>query len=361
MTAALIAAALLLARTAGPSLALPVSPADAKPENTWVFIVSVLEWRASSSYPSFTKQGRRDEALARHFLDDRKVPKDHVVRLKDREATLKRMKSRFAGLIGRAKKGDILFFYYGGHGVRLEPGVTYFIPYDAGSRTESTAWAVPDIIKAIEAGFQGDAAFLAADSCHSGGLCSAARERGRRVSYACLASAQSSSYSTGEWTFTDSLLAGLTGSSRPDSNGDGRVAFSELAGTIESEMAFVEEQMSASEATGGFGPETTVAIVSRAETAPARVQVRWEDGGPGREHPEGSKACASWDDGWYLVTVKGFRLGLYRVHYDGWTDYWDEWLPPSRLRSPGTGKKEQDCGRAPQPPVSQGPRIGRRP
>ncbi|MBI4679146.1 MAG: caspase family protein [Elusimicrobia bacterium] len=354
------------------------APASNPGDSIWVFIVSVLEWQDAESFAPFPKQGRRDDLLARFFLEDKKVPEDHVVRLQDAEATLKAVKGRFSRLLKRSRRGDTLFFYYAGHGARREPGVTSFVPFDAsGSNIPGTGWAVPDIIKGIETSFKGASAILAADACHSGGLCAAARARGGRVSYACLASAQSSSSSTGEWTFTDSLLRGLTGSSRPDADADGRTTFGELASHIESEMAFAESQLSASAVTGSLDAGLKIADVSYADHGPPRALVRWKDGvdyratvlgacsgeegkpglkvhyagykdsadecvgqetvgpfvEPDREHADGSVVYASWDGLWYKASVKGCKLGLYHVRYDGWSAYWDEWVPPSRLRA----------------------------
>lgn len=352
-------------------------------DNVWVFAVSVLEFRKGSGYVSFPKKDRRDAALVRHFMEDRGVPADHVVWMKDSKATLARVRTSFRKLLGRSKKGDILFLYYTGHGDREKPGVTFFIPFDAASESNArTAWAAPEIIKEIEERFRGDRAFLAADCCHSGGLCRQAQAAGRRVSYACLASAQSSSESTGEWTFTDVLLRGLTGGSSVDADGDGAIALGDLAGHIERELAFAEGQLSASALTGSWGhhepvspSEVVLAAVSRRENGREMVLVRGIDGadarafaagdcaapgGPGKRvdsagenapgseclpvsrvkpyHPPaparslGSTVYAEWEKSWYKAVVEDFRLGLYHISYEGWGSYWDEWVPAERLR-----------------------------
>ena len=354
--------------------------------STWAFIVSVLEWQETASYISFPKAARRDAELVRYFTEDRKVPADHILVYKDSQAKLADLKADLRSFAARGKPGDLFFFYYAGHGDREKPGITYLIPFDGKSAdVAGTAWSVDDILEELESGFKGSWVLLAADCCHSGGLCQAASSLGKKAAYGCLASAQSSSPSTGEWTFTDSLLRGLTGSSRADLDGDRRVDFSELASHIESEMAFGERQLSAAAVTGRFTPATKLADVSRSDLALPRVVVRWRDGRdyngtvlgdcatdggrpgqmiryggykesadecveasavrpysvPARRFAAQTKVYAEWEKSWYAATVLDYRLGLHRIGYDGFSEYWDEWVPADLLRT------EPPCSPAP--------------
>lgn len=346
--------------------------------STWVFIVSVLEWQDSASYSPFPKENRRDALLVKFFREKKKVPDDHILWFKDSDAKLAVIRSRFSEMLKRAKPGDTLFFYYAGHGSLKDPGVHYLIPYDARGKDETpkTAWAMPDVIKTIEAEFKGSWAFVTADCCYSGALCDAARTQSRKVAFACLTSAQSGNPSTGAWTFSDSLLRGLTGSSRADTDGDKQILFQELALHIEQEMSF-EGQLSAYGTAGKFDPKTKIADVSYQDSpAPAKVSVRWRDGKtykatvlgdcrtadgrPGKRvdyigwnaasdecvaadtvspfTPEPQKWAAGAtvfvedDENWYKSTVLDFKLGLYQVHYEGWAPYWREWVAPDRIR-----------------------------
>jgi hypothetical protein len=311
-------------------------------ERWWVFVVSVLEWKDSKAFVSFPKENRRDALLVKHFIEAKGVPTERIVWLKDNEATQKAIRSALAAQLARTRKGDSIFLYYAGHGSREEPGVTYFVPHDArGGKVAATSWAVPEIIDELEKGFQGESAIVAADCCHSGGLCAAAKERGRRISYACFASAQSSSYSTGEWTFSDSLLRGLTGSSLADADGDKTVRLGEAADYIESEMAAVEEQMSASLFTGRWTAASPIAAVSYTEAPPARTARLAE---PKPDFPAGAALFAEWEGTWYKAKVLGTRHGIVHVHYEGYTDYWDEWVAPGRVAAAAP------CGPAPCKP-----------
>lgn len=46
-----------------------------------------------------------------------------------------------------------------------------------------------------------------------------------------------------------------------------------------------------------------------------------------------------WSGMWYKGTVKEVASGKYKVHYEGWSDTYDEWVGPERLRkTAGSGK-----------------------
>lgn len=46
----------------------------------------------------------------------------------------------------------------------------------------------------------------------------------------------------------------------------------------------------------------------------------------------GEKLQVSWSGSWYDATILEIGEGQYKVHYEGWSSDWDEWVVPSRLR-----------------------------
>ncbi len=64
------------------------------------------------------------------------------------------------------------------------------------------------------------------------------------ISYAALTSSYSHNTSTGEWTYSDSVLAGLRGEPQVDLNHDGIIELSELAQYTDLELAFLDGQKS---------------------------------------------------------------------------------------------------------------------
>ena len=101
-----------------------------QPSRTWVVAVGVLEWQDSDSFDSFPKEGRKDAELVA-FFRQAGVPQDQILFLKDREATKDRIQRAMARLLARAQEGDMLIFYFTGHGAQDDSGATYFANYDA--------------------------------------------------------------------------------------------------------------------------------------------------------------------------------------------------------------------------------------
>ena len=301
---------------------------DWQPQRIWVFVVGTLEWRDKESFSSFPKENRRDRELVR-FFRQKGVPEAQIIYLQDREATTRRIRQSLLSLLAKTREGDTLFLYYTGHGYKTDGGEAYFASYDADD-DDNPGWAVDSIPSMIERYFKGSKAFLAADCCFSGALAQSVRERqSSRISYAVFTSATSDKTSTGNWTFTEALLAGLRGRSYIDTDGDREITLSELGREIKSDMTFAEEQTASFLLTGGFVPQT---VLSEAEARPdnrvgARVEV----------YSEGD---------WYKARIIDAARGRYRVHYYGYEDEDDEWVKPSQIRGNRRSSSNTFLGRS---------------
>ncbi len=345
-----------------------------KPAKTWAFVVGLLEWQHPEVFHSFpaAKINRRDEQLVQ-FFEQAGVPKDRIVYLQDAYATRTRISQEFGRLLDQTQPGDLLVFYFCGHGSR-DRGAdeTWFANYDAGAN-HVNAWNVRDIFALIEERFHGRQALLMADCCHSGALYDQARKHHQSpIAYAVLTSSYSHNSSTGHWTFSDGVLQGLRGESVVDLDADRTVTLAEIAKHSESELAFVEGQKSMFFSTEGF-PAGTVVVPAKPSSNPrlgARIEVEYRgkwyraktigtDGekrkvhyvnfdsswdewvGPDRRRPyqppqfaAGDKVLVKWemDQKWYPATVRDGWYGLHFVRYDGYGASADEWIGPDSIR-----------------------------
>lgn len=286
---------------------------DWQPQRTWVFVVGTLQWKDKETFESFPQENRRDRELVR-FFREQGVPAEQIVYLQDRAATTRRIKNELVSLLSKTQEGDTLFLYYTGHGYKNDDGRAYFASYDANDE-DNPGWAVDSIPSTVERYFKGSSAFLTADCCFSGALADSVRARRSRISYAVYTSATSDKLSTGNWTFTETLLAGLRGRSYIDTDGNGEITFTELGREIKSDMSFAEQQVASFYLTGKFGQQT---ILAGAQPRPdervgARVEV----------YSEGD---------WYKARIIDAGRGRYRVHYYGYEDSDDEWVKPSQIR-----------------------------
>jgi len=191
-----------------------------------------------------------------------------------------------------------------------------------------------------------------------------------RVSYAALTSSSASRESTGNWTFTEMLLAGFKGKSFADINGDGEITLSELAEDIKEDMAFAEGQRSTFLTTGDFPsellltqaePKTNAEVSRRVEVKSegdwykarvidarsGRFRVHyfgWEDSDDEWvtsrqirnfklvQYPVGARVEVSWEGKWYAARILKAERGVHLIHYLGYDDGWDEWVSAKRIR-----------------------------
>jgi hypothetical protein len=347
---------------------------DWDPETTHVFCVGLLKWQREDIWPSFPAcmVNRRDEQLVERFRAAG-VPDDQITYLQDEHATKANIQKAFKQALDNTDAGDLLIFYFCGHGSRnVDTNQTWFANYDAGDAW-SSAWGVHEIVDAIEAGFDGDRVLLLADCCHSGALYDEVRSRREtQIAYAVFTSSYAHNTSTGNWTYSDCLLAALDGDPRVDLDGNGTINLQELAHYGELELAFIEGQKSMFLATKDFPRRTRIAqtegeltprvgqrlVVAsgdkwyRAETIDADGEmlevhyVNFDDStdewvGPDRVRPyqpaqfaEGDKVAVKWetDNEWYPATVRSAWYGLHLVRYDGDDESSDEWVGPKSIR-----------------------------
>lgn len=160
-----------------------------KPSRAWIFAVGILQWKHPDIYDSFPEA--MPDRADRRLIDALKatgIPEDHIVFLVDEKATLAAIRREYRAQLSRIQKGDLLIFYFAGHGTRdRKTRDTYFANYDAGDDYASH-WPVKEIFDTLEAHFHGDQAILMADCCHSGAMYDETMKRREDLSCACLTS-----------------------------------------------------------------------------------------------------------------------------------------------------------------------------
>ncbi len=349
-------------------LFIPALAQDWDPDRTLFFGASTVVFE-DDSYDNFASAGRQDQALLDAFLAAG-VPRRRTVLLLDEDAKLERIRGELTALLKKSRRGEMLVFYFQGHGLRKD-GHTWLAPYDAGGPW-STCLQVSEVFDRIEEDFRGDRVLLIGDCCHSGGLAEEAGRRESGISYGVLASCPSYELSTGNWTFTACIVEALRGEGRYDRDGDGVVELGELAQEAEETLAFKEQQLARFATTGDF-PSNLALASARAVAEPFvksqleawdgegwyRAEVlKVDDRGRAYVHyigydakydewlglerlrpwrpelvPVGARVTVREDGKDYTATVTAERLGLHRMRYDGWDAEWDDWLPAARLQA----------------------------
>ena len=308
----LILLLLVTTLTAAPAFAESI---EFRPQKTWVFIVGTLEWKDSETFESFPKENRRDAQLVR-FFRQKGLPSSRLVYLADTQATTARAKAAFSKMLDQTAPGDLLFFYFTGHGYQDDEGTeTFFATYDASD--DRPGWSVDAIVRTINQKFRGDRVVLAADSCHSGALVNRVRRLQTSKSFACFSSSTSKQTSTANWTFTEMLLAGLRGQAFVDLNGDGGITLGEIARGVRDDMLFAEDQRSVSFFTGDLDANTRIAAAT-----------------PKRDRNIGRRVEVMSEGEWYKARIIDAKNDQYRVRYYGYEVADDEWVGAEDIRSP---------------------------
>jgi hypothetical protein len=341
-----------------------------QPARTWAIIIGLLKWKHADMFDTFPTERRRDAELVR-CLQKRGVPEAQIVYLQDRQATLAKIEGAITSHLGQAGPDDMVLLYYCGHGYREDDGTPYFACYDAGDDAVP-GWAMDSVPEAVARASRGAPMLLAADCCYSGCLADAVARRDS-PGHACLTSSSASELSTGNWTFTEGLIAGFEGRAFSDADGDAQITLAELAEQIKADMAFAEEQVASVVIGGGFSPDLTLGPAQRRATADVgrRVEVRsdgdwykaqiidadgdrlrvhyygyersddaWVEAsqirdGVTAQYPLGAAVEVRWKGAWYPATIRERRGGMHCIAYDGYGAEWNEWVSTKRIRPTG--------------------------
>jgi hypothetical protein len=329
MRRSLVALSFVFVLLGGVAAPLPLALAEEalvawEPARTHAVFAGVLEWR-DPNLAGFPKKGRQDRALEKALVANG-VPARNIVFLEDKEATKGAVLKALREVAGRAGEGSTLVFYFAGHGAQ-EGGEIYFTPYDTDTgRMKATALAMAEIAQVLEEQFEGSRILLLADCCYSGGLARVVGRYARSTtqSAACLTSATASNISTGNWTFTESIVAAMAGDGRIDADRDGAITFGETDAYVAREMRFKEAQLTRAALTNRFGRETVIRKVAPDREAPK----------PASSWRVGDYAEVEWQKDWFRAQIIDQRPGEWKVHYMGYASSDDEWVKIGRLRHP---------------------------
>jgi len=338
-----------------------------EPQKTFVVIAGVLQWPSKNGVSGFATEHRKDQELY-DTLEKRGVPKEQMTLLLDSEATIEGMRNALVSVLERTTPGTTFIFYYAGHG-----GKDSFMNYD----NHIGGFYHSEITKAVKEHFKGENVLLMADCCYSGGLGVVAKELAAAgFKAASLTAADILNASTGNWTFTQTILDALNGSVLCDGNNDGVITLGEAAAEVASEMAYREHQANGYTLAGltdSWQLAKTKGTPIELGPAPGNFKLKEYVQAPNGKHPRIGRIIG-WLNGQYLVGFYDYsdkklvpfdpeqlsaveyktfepgttiavawrkepvaakvvrqQHGFHHVSYLGWPDCFDEWVHGNRL------------------------------
>ncbi len=313
--------------------------------------------------------------------------------LLDEEATAVAVAAALADVVARAGKEATLIFYFAGHGVRDDDGRIIFTTSDTRlDRLDRTGLEMGNLRRML-AGFRGQRLILLADCCHSGGLGEVAKALSGARQTVALTSSEASNISTGNWTFTQTLIDGFSGRALLDRDDDGALTFGELATEVGEAMCHRERQRYGF-ASFGVAPSLVIArakklgigtgiAAGKAAELRRRDWIKADDEQIGRilevdrskqggralveffnysdisqtwlplaslepdrleTWPAGTELRVTWKDRVWDAKVRQVDAGFMLITYPGYDARWDEWISADRVvgsqgHRPATGDR----------------------
>lgn len=217
-----------------------VSQFIVNPEDTRVVIAGVLSWQ-DPNVASFSDVNRKDQELHDLFKHG-SVPDSANILLLDQEATLEKMNRNIKKQMKTCTSESTFIFYYAGHGSKIDNN-HYFCNYDMG-KSEASMFHVSTLSDYAKLYFKGKRIILMADCCYSGSLLKVGEDISKLgIEVIVLTSATSSNISTGNWTFTQTILDCMRGDLLADQNLDNKISLTETAFEVKQAMKYREYQL----------------------------------------------------------------------------------------------------------------------
>ena len=348
-----------------------------EPNKTHVIIVGVCKWEADLT--RYSKRHRKDKELC-ELLIKRGTPTENITMLLDSDATLSNIHKTIGDTLRKTTEESTLIVYFAGHGWKSGNDF-HFANYDArlGPRNTKTVWRMNEFAATVTDGFNGRQAIFLADCCYSGGMQVIVEQLAtKNVASFSLTSATMENTSTGNWTFTQSILDGFAGAPLIDTNNDGTITLGELKTEVKNAMNHLEGQNSGFYSDGMYDgfvvAETsgeTVKVPKSRFPLGSYVRVNGRYGrvvGVGGDNPpeysvqfynytekvvrkysEGDLVASirkprrrvarvkpnckvEWEGGWYDAKVLQAEKDRWFIHYVDDDDSWDEWVGKERIR-----------------------------
>jgi hypothetical protein len=350
------------------------------PNDTRVVISGVLSWQ-DPGVSSFSDENRKDQEFY-DLLTINGVPDTCRTLLLDKSATLEKMKQAVRQEMKACSANSTFVFYYAGHGSKIGNDY-YFCNYDMGSDV-SSMFNVEVLYDLAAKHFKGKRIILMADCCYSGSLLGIGKkihtDLGKEVIV--LTSATSSNISTGNWTYTQTVLDDLRGDVYADYDGNGNITLTELANEIKQAMKYREYQLNGFAAYGVNADEIVISKTSASQDRMAGTRTgfipgqyvyaysggKWRTArlmnvsgnnftcqfynysekedvdlamGNVREvyfpvYKVDQKVDVEWEGKWYPAKIMAVDDAFMYIHYEGYDNSYDEWVMYDRI---WTGKE----------------------
>jgi len=221
--------------------------------DSWAVVIGVDEY---AKWPRLQYATRDADAVRQILLEKFGFAPDHVLSLKNQEATRSNILAYFNSKLSALQRDDRVFVFFAGHGAtrKLSSGrdLGYIIPFESDPQNFSSDAIPMTELQNIAEGLAAKHVLFVMDSCYSGlGLTRGAsspnflKENAKRIGRQMLTAGGADQMVSdggpgGHSIFTWTLLQGLGG--KGDLNGDGFITSTELAAYLSPAVSSVSSQ-----------------------------------------------------------------------------------------------------------------------
>lgn len=246
---------------------------------SWAVVIGIDDYQ---KWPKLQYAGRDADAIRQALIEKLGFQDNHVILLKNRDATRSQILSLLNGKLGQGKmqRDDRVFVFFSGHGAtrKLSSGrdLGYIIPVDSDPQNMATDAIPMTELQNIAEHLPAKHLLFVMDSCYSGlGLTRGGssqnflKENARRVARQMITAGGADQMVMdggpgGHSIFTWTLLQGLAG--KADLNGDGFITGTELAAYVSPAVSSVSRQTPAfGSLPGSEGGEFVFELLADAE------------------------------------------------------------------------------------------------
>jgi hypothetical protein len=217
-----------------------------------VFSAGVHRFEEDHLHPGRQSVVAQDLSLIK-TLSQQGVPDDHIVALRDEDATTINCQNQLKELLKNSSPGEFLLVFIHSHGSLNRGGLV--CTYEKGG-----VWTYQDLVKEIEDNFKGDSACICIGACHSGSLLDVIKSAPRRISYFGVTSVfpalNAKTVATAD--FEVCIKDAFGGAPCPDFNEDGVITFDEFGRYISDDQRRLFLTVPEFGYTDNFDPQTII-------------------------------------------------------------------------------------------------------
>ena len=276
-------------------------------KNTNIVLTGVLDYSSCENIISFESDKRKDYELYKTLIS-KFINTKYTVFLKESDVNKKNVLQKIYEALHNQESKDLFIFYFTGHGILSDNGEPGLLMSD------STIITKTELKNILQQNNKNQKMILFGDFCYSGLLADIARELNLEGLDINAITSASSNLSTGNWSYTQTLIDSFEGRSIIDKDNKGFINFIDIAKEVQNVMFNRERQKS---------DYYLLPNLENSTISNAKIKIM-------------NNTSNIKYDGWYssnegITRVTDFKDDLFEVEYYNYNTYKFEFLKESEL------------------------------